>query len=234
MTLLIEWWKLVWQATYILWIIYFTLILILPTKILRGISRASWVNSTYTKVLKLSHSSMRKLHKIQIQSPLSHPIIKYYFMINFDFKNTESGLGKTKSLDNDHDLDVFLLKGYKWDLLYNEESYTYVISVETGILSHPLGWSVSSVISRERLNSSPVHVELFTRPIVAGVLISCSLVSRWVRFFSQTMICRHAWLIHLPPAKLAAISQTTCSNELSWIKIIEFQIKFHWNMFRVV
>ena len=30
---------------------------------------------------------------------------------------------------------------------------------------------------------------------------------------------------------MAAISQTTCSNTFPWMKIFEFQIKFHWNIF---
>ena len=39
---------------------------------------------------------------------------------------------------------------------------------------------------------------------------------------------------HLPLDKMAAISQMTFSNAFSWMKIIEFQIKFHWNMFHGV
>ena len=34
-----------------------------------------------------------------------------------------------------------------------------------------------------------------------------------------------------PLDKMAAILQTICSNEFSWINIFEFQIKCHWNMF---
>ena len=30
---------------------------------------------------------------------------------------------------------------------------------------------------------------------------------------------------------MAAISQTTCSNAFSWMKVFEFKIKFHWNTF---
>ena len=38
-------------------------------------------------------------------------------------------------------------------------------------------------------------------------------------------------LTHLTPDKMAAISQTTCSNIFSWMKISEFQIEYYWNMF---
>ena len=38
-------------------------------------------------------------------------------------------------------------------------------------------------------------------------------------------------LNHLPLDKMTAISQMTCSNAFSLMKISEFQIKFHWNVF---
>ena len=38
-------------------------------------------------------------------------------------------------------------------------------------------------------------------------------------------------LTHLPLHKMAKISQTTWSNAFSWMKMFEFQIKFHWNVF---
>ena len=31
--------------------------------------------------------------------------------------------------------------------------------------------------------------------------------------------------------KMAAIFQTTCSNTLSWMKMYEFRLKFHWSLF---
>ena len=36
---------------------------------------------------------------------------------------------------------------------------------------------------------------------------------------------------HLPLDKMAVVWQTTFWNALSWMKIFEFQIKVHWNMF---
>ena len=38
-------------------------------------------------------------------------------------------------------------------------------------------------------------------------------------------------LTHWGRNKMDAISQTTFWNVFSWMKIVEFQIKFHWNMF---
>ena len=39
------------------------------------------------------------------------------------------------------------------------------------------------------------------------------------------------YLTHLPLDKMAAISQTTFSNAFSWMKLLKFQLKFHWNLF---
>ena len=38
-------------------------------------------------------------------------------------------------------------------------------------------------------------------------------------------------LTHWGWDKMAAFSQTTLSNAFSWMKIIEFRIKFHWSLF---
>ena len=44
-------------------------------------------------------------------------------------------------------------------------------------------------------------------------------VSKWVIEFNSS-----------PLYKMAAISQTKCSIAFSWMKVFEFQIKFHWDM----
>ena len=41
-------------------------------------------------------------------------------------------------------------------------------------------------------------------------------------------------LPHLPLNKMAAILQTTYSSAFSWMKILEVQLKFHWNLFLMV
>ena len=35
---------------------------------------------------------------------------------------------------------------------------------------------------------------------------------------------------HWGPEKMATISQTTLSNSFSWMKLLEFRLKFHWNL----
>ena len=41
-------------------------------------------------------------------------------------------------------------------------------------------------------------------------------------------------LTHWGWDKMTAISQTTISNVFSWMKILEFQLKFHWSLFLTV
>ena len=38
-------------------------------------------------------------------------------------------------------------------------------------------------------------------------------------------------LAHWGRGKMAAIFQTTSSNEFSWMKMCEYRLKFHWNLF---
>ena len=38
-------------------------------------------------------------------------------------------------------------------------------------------------------------------------------------------------LLNSPLDKMAAISQTTPSNSFSWMRMLEFLLKFHWNLF---
>ena len=40
-----------------------------------------------------------------------------------------------------------------------------------------------------------------------------------------------AYLTYWGRNKMAAISQTMFSNEFSWMKMFEFRLRFHWNLF---
>ena len=42
---------------------------------------------------------------------------------------------------------------------------------------------------------------------------------------------RHGALTHWGRDKMTAISQMTLSNVFSWMKMLEFRIKFHWSLF---
>ena len=48
---------------------------------------------------------------------------------------------------------------------------------------------------------------------------------------SSRCYIRTASLTHWGRDKIATISQTTLSNAFSWMKMVEFRLKFHWSLF---
>ena len=49
---------------------------------------------------------------------------------------------------------------------------------------------------------------------------------------SVSRFCNFLYLkIHWSRGKIVAISQTTFSNAFSWMKMYEFRLRFHWNLF---
>ena len=57
------------------------------------------------------------------------------------------------------------------------------------------------------------------KPLPKRTLIYCELNQR------------HLLLTHWSRDKMGAISQTTSSSAFSWMKILEFRLKFHWSLF---
>ena len=52
------------------------------------------------------------------------------------------------------------------------------------------------------------------------------------QYWSSVM--RRSWCFHLTHwgrDKKAAVSQTTLSNAFSWMKMLEFRLRFHWSLF---
>ena len=49
------------------------------------------------------------------------------------------------------------------------------------------------------------------------------------RYWEALVLC--SALTHWSRDKMAAFSQTTLSNAFSWMKILEFRLKFHWSLF---
>ena len=49
--------------------------------------------------------------------------------------------------------------------------------------------------------------------------------------YTSCMVLKFLQLLtHLPLNKVAAISQMALSNTFSWMKMLEFRLKFHWNL----
>ena len=53
----------------------------------------------------------------------------------------------------------------------------------------------------------------------------------WFRFHGNVFLRIKLMLTHWGRDEMDAISQTTHSNAFSWMKMFEFRLKFHWNLF---
>ena len=62
---------------------------------------------------------------------------------------------------------------------------------------------------------------------------SSSCQAKWCLMYSlcQCLSFYGCCLTHWGQDKIAAVSQTTFSNAFSWMKMVEFRLKFHWNLF---
>ena len=67
------------------------------------------------------------------------------------------------------------------------------------------------------------------RPLSAINFIVCAFKS--IKFPEDAMISAPSCVKTLRPRQMDAISQTTFSNAFSWMKMFEFQLKFHWSLF---
>ena len=57
-------------------------------------------------------------------------------------------------------------------------------------------------------------------------------ISHIIQYQYLYCVYRNCWLINtLRQRQMDAISQKTFSNAFSWIKMFEFQLKFHWSLF---
>ena len=54
-----------------------------------------------------------------------------------------------------------------------------------------------------------------------------------VLIFTHCLLLWMDWgpLTHWGRDKMAAVSQTTLSNAFSWMKMLEFRLRFHWSLF---
>ena len=56
--------------------------------------------------------------------------------------------------------------------------------------------------------------------------------SFWLNSLAESLFCKSlCYLTHWGRDNMAAISQTTLSNAFSWIKMLEFRLKYHWSLF---
>ena len=69
------------------------------------------------------------------------------------------------------------------------------------------------------------------RHSLAHVLDLVDLVDFWIWWCGYFVMFTLYMLTHWGRDKMAAIFQTTFSDEFSWMKMYKFRLKFHWNLF---
>ena len=108
------------------------------------------------------------------------------------------------------------------------------------------GWVISYEIALRWIpldltddKSTLVQVMAWCHQATSHYLSQC-----WPRSMSPNGVTRPQWVNgcmlsyhsglfhwHWDRDKMATISQTTLSNAFSWMKMLEFQLKFHWSLF---
>ena len=101
--------------------------------------------------------------------------------------------------------------------------------IEDGVNDLDLQGLLADSNSSERCSTLLFHTDLgwlvLYIPIVLLFEIRFELILFW---FQETNFTKG--LTHQDQDKMAAISQTTISNTFSWMKMLEFQLKFHWSL----
>ena len=66
-----------------------------------------------------------------------------------------------------------------------------------------------------------------------GTSFSDILIGIETSWFKKIHVCEMVSILSRPQwlNKMAAIQQTTLSNAFSWMKMLEFRLKFHWSLF---
>ena len=115
-------------------------------------------------------------------------------------------------LSTEHlDLEAFSLKPE----LLNKNGY------EMLSLSHPTGTLIYT------LHSNGYHMSNFYHK--QFIVYTCDLTALHRHHLQTPLVC--LVLTHWGRNKMAAFSQTTLSNAFSWMKILEFRLRFHWSLF---
>ena len=73
-------------------------------------------------------------------------------------------------------------------------------------------------------NTETASVEIHSLTLEQLVFFSQNVI-----YFSDIMFSTVYGLTHWGRDKMAAISQTTLSNAFSWMRMLEFWLKFHWS-----
>ena len=112
--------------------------------------------------------------------------------------------------------------------------YRYCIVAVTQQLNGGISHTYTITVTRCERHGVANHRQLDCLTVCSGKQETSKLriISplSWVTRFPWQR-ARNAMLTHWGRDKMDAISQTTFWNVFSWIKIYEFRLRFHWNLF---
>ena len=112
-------------------------------------------------------------------------------------------------------------------------------SLQSDTVSHCLGSNLKSALKYMLIKNDQAFRDFVLYDFSGFVWIQRLSTNKFVQYAKRHFILpvqfpvltHHTLLTHLTLDKMATISQRTCSNAFSWMKIFEFQVKFHWNIF---
>ena len=123
-----------------------------------------------------------------------------------------------------------------WDPHHVYREYSRKCSLQRSQLSFPYFYITCYIFTRGKLfsyydawhlvcNCFSCVIKSFDAPFV----VLCKFVARIEAISANTLP-----LTHWGRDKMDTISQTTFSNAFSWMKMFEYWLKFHWNLFLMV
>ena len=116
----------------------------------------------------------------------------------------------------------------------------------TYLVRGPCHWILPNHRSKQHNALNPVRIKRRTHTTLwdyaVQILISSTnmIKNQFLTYktsaFTETTECLSAQspLTHWGRDKIDAYLQTTFSNAVSWMKMLEFRLKFHWSLFRKV
>ena len=114
--------------------------------------------------------------------------------------------------------------------LHGWPEYVFPASIFTPICGCVWQMVIYVVYVRVRIR----HLKYSSAWPIIHLLVVCYL-SYWQKNKMARILCRQHFnginLTHWGQDKMDAIFQTTFSNGFSWMKMYEFQLKFHWSLF---
>ena len=109
----------------------------------------------------------------------------------------------------------------------------FIFALRGWDLSHPTLNNYPWVIMDSFISNQPgIHEDGWINPLLNPLATEQYWVNTLKMYFENVNLGYNAVeLTHPPWTRWPSFWQTTFSNAFSWMKLIEFRFKFHWNLF---